>query len=322
MALRRSNAINNDVIKYRIRVKGLRTPDGTISVRALMALLEGLLDCTEKRLRLAVEGVSVQSGRLPAWLMKAVDVRITGLEKGSTIVDVEAPTLGTVIDEQIGQQDFWVTQPDRQDTAFTLLSSSVHDATAENLESDFYDAGVLNSLLGLKSFLKTEAQTVEVLAEGRPREDISLSLREMEKAERLKVRTPASQVVVISGHLDSIKHSKRQFRLALPDGQSILGRIDEEHLGTEDLRQYWGKEVTARGTMHFKPSRRPQLLAANLIRLKQSGEEIFQYVPKVQTEAGFVAEARQNADKDWSSNIWGKWPGEESIDDILRELKE
>src|SRR6266566_9189372 len=145
-------------IKYQLKVKGLPTPDGKIPVRALLDLLRGITECAERGLRLAIEGASVKVGRPPAWLERAVDLTFSGLEKGSTVLDFEAPELGDVVGAELQQQDFWVKAPSSSDTALTLFARSVHDATAENLESEYYDAGVLSSLLNLKPFFKTEAK--------------------------------------------------------------------------------------------------------------------------------------------------------------------
>jgi hypothetical protein len=309
-------------VKYQLRIKGLATPDGTISVRALMELLRGLTDSAERGLRLAVEGASVKSGRTPGWLEKAVAITVSGMEKGSTVLGIEAPMLGDVIGPELQQQDFWVTPPAPEDTALSLFARSVTDTTAENLESDYYDAGVLLSLLGFKPFLKTMAHSVELIAPGRPCENVTLSMAEMEKAERLKVRTPEPQAFIVSGHLDAIQHSRKRFQLVLPDTQVIPGRVDEEFISTEDLRQFWGKEVTVKGTVHFRPSGRVQLLEAQLIRTKEPGEELFAEMPQVQSEAEFAAEAFHAVErKDWLQEVWGKWPGDESMEEILQGLK-
>ena len=309
-------------IKYQLRIKGLTTPDGTIAVRALLELLQGLVESAERGLRLAVEGASVKSGRTPGWLAKAVELTVSGLEKGSTVLDLEAPQLGDVIGAELQQQDFWVTPPAPDDTALSLFARSVTDTTAENLDSDYYDAGVLRSLLGFKPFLKTMAQSLELIAPGRPRENVTLSMAEMEKAERLKGRTPEPQSFIVSGHLDAIQHSRKRFQLVLPDAQMIPGRVDEEFLSTEDLRQFWGKGVTVKGTVHFRPTGRVQLLEAQVIKTKESGEEIFAEMPQVQSEAEFASDAfRAGERKDWLQEVWGKWPGDESVAEILEELK-
>jgi hypothetical protein len=313
----------DDSVKYQLRVQGLRTPHGTIPVRALLELFQSIVDCTERRLRLSIAGISVSSGRPPAWLTEAVDLRFTGVGKGSTTLDIEAPTLGSILGERIQQQDFWVTPPKPADTALTLLAETIRDTTRENAESDFYDAGVLKSLLSLRPFLRNQAESVELSCIERPDEHVTVTMADMEKADRLRVRTPETQAFLVSGHLDSIQHSTKRFRLALPDGQIIPGRINEEFLAAENLREFWGKEVTVRGMVHFKPSGHVQLLAAESIRAKGEGEELFAYMPRVQSEAAFVSETAQSRERrDWLQGLWDNWPGDEPVEEILRGLKE
>jgi hypothetical protein len=291
-------------------------------VRSLTELLRGLTECAEYGLRLAVEGTSIKSGRLPVWLEKAVDITMSGLTKGSTVLDLEAPTLGDVIGSELQQQDFFIKAPAPQDTALSLLAQSIHDTTAENLESDYYDAGVLKGILGLKPFLKNLATSVELIAPLRPQERIFLTMAEMEKVERLKIRTPEPQAFVVSGHLDAIHHSQKRFQLAMPDNQCIPGRIDEEFMGTESLRQFWGKEVTVKGTVYFRPSGRIQLMEAQWIKPKGAGEEIFSEMPRMQTEAEFIGESLHPGQrKDWLKEVWGKWPDDEPVEQILKDLK-
>jgi len=309
-------------VNYQLRIKGLATPAGTIPVRALLQLLQQLTECAERGLRLAIEGASVKSGRPPAWLEKAVNLTFAGVEKGSTVLEIEAPTLGEAIGADLRQQDFWVTPPAADDTALSLFARSVHDTTAEKLESDYYDAGVLSGLLGLRPFLKSEASCVELVAAKRPQEHVTLTMAEMDKAERLKVRTPEPQAHIVSGRLDAIQHSRKRFQLVIPEGQVIPGRVDEEFMSAENLRPFWGRDVTVKGMVHFRPSGRIQLLEAQLIKAKQNGEEIFGEMPRVQTEAEFAVDAFKPGDKkDWLREIWGKWPGDESVEEILADLK-
>lgn len=308
-------------VKYEIRLKGLATPDGTISVKALLELMGSLTDCAERGLRLAVEGSSVKTGRTPAWLERAVDFTISGLKKGSTVLSLDAPQLGEVIGDELRQQDFWVTPPTPRDTALTLFAKSLHETTRENLESDYYDSGVLKGLLSFKRFMKTDVSTIEILSKARPADRISLTSAALEKVERLKVKTPDPHAVIVSGQLDAIQHSRRRFLLALPD-QTIQGRIDDKHLTAENLREYWGKEVTIKGVVHFKPSGKVQLLEAHVIKHKERGEEIFAEMPQAFTEIELFGEVLQKPDrKDWLQKVWAQWPGDESIEEILQDLK-
>ena len=309
-------------VKYSLRIHGLPTPDGTIPIRALLDFLAGLTDCAEKGLRLVVDGASVRAGRPPAWLEAATNFTLAGLAGGSTVLQIEAPTLDELLGDQVRQGDFWLQPPHPGETALSVVSRSIRDTTAENLESDYYDAGVLKSILQLKSFFRAREQRVELISEQRPNENIELSLEAVEKAERLKIRTPESQTFLVSGLLNRIEHSERRFRLVLGDGRLVPGRIDEEFTTAENLREHWGRKVTVRGVVHFRPSGRVQMIAAQEFRAMSAGEEIFEVVPYVQTVAEFAQEAvRESANRNWLQEIWGQWPDDEPVESLLRDTK-
>ncbi|HEX9781336.1 MAG TPA: hypothetical protein VGA56_01220, partial [Opitutaceae bacterium] len=164
-------------VKYSLRVHGLPTRNGTIPVQALLDFLTGLTHCAEKGLRLVVEGASVRAGRPPAWLEAATNFALASLGRGSTILEIEAPTLGDLLGDQVRQCDFWLQPPEPDETALSVVSKSIRDTTAENLESDYYDAGVLKSILELKSFFRGREQRVELASEQRPEENILLSVQ-------------------------------------------------------------------------------------------------------------------------------------------------
>lgn len=310
-------------IKYKIRIGGLETPDGTIPIRALREVLDVLLESSERGLRLAVQGESVKRGKVPSWLSKSLDFTITGLEKGSTVLDIEAPVLGETALEQISEQDLWYSKPAPEDTAITLLSRSVRDTTSENLESDTYDAGVLEGLLSFESILRNFARRIEFDSDERPREQFELGCDEIEKIRRLKTHTPEPMTFVVSGELDMIQHSSKRFHLLVSDRQSIPGTVDPEFLSAEDLRQWWGKKVTIKGLVHFRPSRKVRLIEAQVIKAKAQGEEVFERVPAPPTTMElFESPRRPMATTGPLTEVWGKWPGDESIEEILAALKE
>src|SRR6266567_1202230 len=310
-------------IKYKLRIKGLKTADGTISVQALKDLLDLLLENAERALRLAIQGESVKRARKPSWLVKSLDLVVTGIEQGSTVLDIETPTLGDTAADEIKEQDLWYTRPRPEDTAFTLLSRSVKDTTSENLESDTYDAGVLDGLISFKPFLQQFAEEIDLESTDRPQEQFELSDKEIEKNERIKTRTPEPTAFVISGLFDLIQHSKKQFHLVLSNGQVILGTVDPEFLTIEDMRQWWGRKVTVKGTVHFRPSGRVRLIEAHVIKPMEAGEEIFERLPEPPTALElFDASAKREAAKSPLMEVWNKWPGDESIDEILAALKE
>jgi hypothetical protein len=155
------NSKRKKSLKYQLKLKGLSSPSGTIPLIALKEVCDLLLGAAERGLRLAVEGASVKRGRLPAWLTNSLELTVTGLKKGSTVLNIEAPVLGETAKEQIRQQDLWYVAPEPQDTALTLLSKSVRDTTSEAIDSNAYDRGVLDSLLQFKPFLKNNAAKIQ-----------------------------------------------------------------------------------------------------------------------------------------------------------------
>lgn len=308
--------------KYQLRLKGLASPSGTIPIIALKEVCDLLLGAAERGLRLAVEGTSVKRGRLPTWLTKSLDLKLTGMRKGSTVLAIEAPVLGETAKEQIGQQDFWYIVPKPEDTALTLLARSVHDTTKEVLDSDAYDGGVLDSLLQFKPFLKSSAEKVELHCVGRPKEHFKLGDQEIAKIQRLKAKTPEPRAFMISGLFDVIEHNRKRFHLVLSNGESLLGTLDTEHLDVEHMRQFWGKKVTVKGIVHFRPSRTPRLIEAQVIKHMEQGEEVFETLPQEPSQIEFAESVRETAaaQKGWLKEVWGKWPGDEPIEDLLAAL--
>jgi hypothetical protein len=310
-------------IKYKIRIGGLQTPEGTIPIGALRSVLDVLLESSKRGLRLAVQGESVKRGEVPSWLSKSLDFTVTGLEKGSTVLGLEAPVLGETAPVQIAEQDLWYSKPAPEDTALTLLSRSVRDTMSENLESDSYDAGVLNGLLSFDSILRNFAQRIEFESDERPQDRFKLGCEEIEKIRQLKTDTPEPMTFVVSGKLDMIQHSSKRFHLEVSDRQSIPGTVDPEFLSAEDLRQWWGKKVTIKGLVHFRPSRRVRLIEAQVIKSKAEGEEVFERVPVPPTTMELFEPTRRATPTAGAlMEVWGKWPGDESIEEILAALRD
>ena len=308
-------------MKYKLQVKGLSTPSGTISILALKDLIDTVIESAERGLRLAVQGESVKRGPMPGWLERSLDFTVTGLKKGSTTVLVDAPELGETAPEQIKQQDLWYSKPTPEDTAISLLSRSVKDAVAENPESNAFDKGVLDGLLLFESFFKTHGDKLVVNAIGRPSESFSLGCGELEHVRHLRSETPEPAAFIISGQFDLIQHSSRRFHLRLSNNQIIPGAIDPDILSVEDMRKFWGNKVTIKGIVHFHPGRKVRLLEAQTIKLAEEGEEIFENIPTLpRPQPLFDSDLQQLNVGPALKDIWGQWPGDEPIDELLAAL--
>lgn len=191
-----------------------------------------------------------------------------------------------------------------------------------DLESDTYEAGVLDGLMSFQPFLRSFAQCVELDSPDRPAERFHISTDEIEKVRRLKARTPEQRALVLTGELDTIEHSRRRFLLRLSDGQTIPGTIDPEFLDVESMRQWWGSRVTIKGLVHLRPSRRVRLVEAQVIKPMDVGEEVFDHLPESLTIIEMLEDLRrQSPSGSPLTEVWGTWPGDESIEEILAALK-
>ncbi len=311
-----------DTLKYKIRLEGLDSPSGTITTRALFQLLQQFTAAAEKGLRLAIEGQSTKAGPPPKWLEKATDFTFTGIQTGSTILALEAPKLKNTIPDMIVQQDLCGAAPEPQDTAISFIGRSVADMCAENLESDYFDYGVLSSLQELKPFLSDHAPIISIHCEERPSENFKIDIPVIEKVERLKVKIPEPRASMISGHLEQVAYNSKKFQLYLSDGQIVQGRINDEYMSIESLRTLWGKKVTARGLVSFKPSGKIRIIEAQMLKQMEEGEELFETAPVIQTQFEFTKKVQLEATgRNWLKDIWNKWPGEESIEVIMKEIE-
>jgi hypothetical protein len=229
--------------------------------------------------------------------------------------------LGDTASEQIKQQDLWYSKPKPEDTALTLVGRSVNDAILGNLESLAYDKGVLDGLLSFETFFKTHGTRIVVQALGRSRENFVIDCETLDHARRLKADTPEPTAFVISGKFDLIQHSSRRFRLALSNSQVIPGTIDPTILSVEHMRDFWGKKVTIKGLVHFNPGRKVRLLEAQTIKLAEQGEEIFEKMPTAPKAMGlFESDVHKLNAAPGLEQVWDKWPGDESVEELLTAL--
>lgn len=308
-------------VKYKIKLINLNTPKGTISVIALRELVDRLIDTSEKALRLAIDGTSSKKGQPPTWLKASVDFLVTGLKEGSTVIEMDCPTLKETAKEKIVQQDLWSIVPNENDTALSMVSRSFIETAKKNYNSDYFDAGLLKSFSSFDHFLKRYSSSISITTTKSRKENFSFDQKKIEKINLIEQSIPEPRKVVISGLFDLIEHSEGKFRLNVKTGETITGEIDRELIDKEKMRLLWGKEVTIKGWAEFTPKNKLRYIKADLIRELEKGDEILSYSPQIQ-ENLFVSEkvskglVKENPLKE----IWGQWPGDESIDELLTEI--
>lgn len=310
------------LIDYKVNILGLKNKKGSISLSALKEITDALLKGSDRVLRLFVEGRSTKSGKTPDWLRKSLDFTITGIKAGSTVIELEAPVLKEAIPEQFIQRKSEAEPISPDDTALTLLSRSMADASAENMESDYFDSGVLDALLAFNTVTTKYAKELKITSRTKGEDNFRISREEIETIKKIKIETPRPHAVVVAGFFNLIEHNNRRFQLRLEDGKSIEGIMDPSFVDSENMRELWGKKVTVKGKSLYKPSGKLRSLEAQLVKSFESGDKILQKIPTVRKRGKptgeFVMEKKSN--QEVLQKIWGKWPGDESIEELLALL--
>lgn len=310
-------------IKYQIRLLGIKSREGTIPLTALKEIADKILNSSEGALRFSIEGASIKRGPTPEWLKKSLELTVTGISKGSTVLEVEAPTLLETAPTQVEQQDFWYSRPEPNDTSISLLSRSFTDAVSGKRENEQYDQGVLKTLSSFKPLLENYLDEVQIISTDRPYEDFNFRQEDLIIITKLRQEMRQPQAVVVSGKFDLIEHAERRFQLIQEDGHKIYGKAESHFITDQDMRDYWGEKVTVKGTAYFNLSGKIRLIEAQAIKLFEIGEQVFERVPELMLATEKIPSLKKGkVVKNPLQEIWGKWPGDESIEDMLITLRD
>lgn len=308
-------------IGYKVNIVGLKNKGGSIPILAFREITDALLKGCDRVLRLFFEGSSTKGGKAPDWLKKSLNFIITGIKTGSTILEIEAPVLGESIPKQFIQKKFCGDSLEQDDTALSLLSKSISDASNENLESDLLDVGVLDTLLSFNTITTKYAEELIISSETKKKEEFRISNEEVKKIKKIKIETPGPHTIVISGFLNLIEHINRRFQLKLEEGKRVEGTIDLSLVDSENVRELWGKRVTIKGKAIYKPSGKLRRIEAQLVRPFEPGDETLQKIPKTRKRVKFTKEflIEEKSNSEALRRIWGKWPGDEPIEELFRD---
>lgn len=273
-------------------------------------------------LRMAIEGASVASGRPPAWLERASDIRFVDYshDRDDTLIALGLPRLGDAAIELYRQGELWDTRPNPDDTAFEVFRRVVDEVAAENNESSWYDRQLLTRLARMKRLFGSQIDAISLpggTGVTRVTEKVA------ETAARLGASTPATRQVRITGLLDMIRHSTRSFSLGLESGEEVHGVMDSAD-GLTALPEFFGELVLVLGRAVYRPSGR-------LLRIDAAGMEdgadaspLFSKIPPPQT-------VRPSASGRWKVSetgnrgvpaFFGTWPGDETDADIDMLVKD
>lgn len=309
--------------RYQLRLSGLPDPTGQIKAASLCRILGALLQMGERATRLIVTGQSGGKGRKPKWLQASVNFTVTGLNSGSTILEIEAPRFRETAYGEIAQQELWQDKPSLDDTSLDVAARAIEEATSAESPGDHFDADVLKAILRFKTVGGTPGIRYELSPQGSTGSGFVLDEHVCTQvAERLR-SIPPPRSYIVSGRLDEIKYGGGRFRLLLGRNDHLIGKLHPDLLDTEVLRPLWGNPTTVEGLVHFKANGQARWIEARRMSGRAEGDRVFEEIPTVEGEETLAPVTVQRKRRFRSTDpilLAGAWPGDEPIDELLAQL--
>ncbi|MBI4502900.1 MAG: hypothetical protein HY700_17275 [Gemmatimonadetes bacterium] len=307
------------MIRYTVRLSGPGVHGTRVSAGLLRDLLDVLTEGTRGALRLRVEGRSAARGTVPAWLLSASDFDLVALEEGSTVLVLEGPALAETPGGALKQADLF-HDVDWSTGALTLLQESLQDAIEERRDSDLVDEPLLGRFESLGRIFSKGITSLE-LANGRAGgPTVTVKPERIEAIRRLQRETPPPQRVRVAGQLDAIRYGDRMFTLKLANGTTLRGVA--EGVDAADLAALFGKRAIVEGMAVYRPSGRILRIEADLIEAATGDVSLWSEEPRSLWSPLHEADLRKpQSPKTGLNAIIGKWPGDESDEEIIDALE-
>ena len=309
--------------RYQLRLSGLPEPTGQIKAASLCRILDALLRMGERATRLVVTGQSSGKGRKPRWLQASVNFTVTGLNSGSTILDIEVPLFRETAYRQLAQQEFWQDKPNLDETSLDLAARAIDEATSAESPGDHFDADVLKAILRFQTVAGTPGVRYELIPQRSTGSKFVLDEQICTQvSERLKC-IPPPRSYIVSGRLDEIKYGGGRFRLLLGRNDHLLGKLHPDLLDTEVLRPLWGNPTTVEGLVHFKANGQARWIEARRMNGRAEGDSVFEEIPTAEGEGTLASVTVQRKPRFRSTDpilLAGAWRGDEPIDKLLAQL--
>ncbi len=309
-------------IKHTITLQGFNLENGKITLSLLESLSKHIVSLAESTMLSFFEGKSTKKrGKNPEWLIRSLDFQLTGIKEGSTILNLEAPKLSDTIDG-VPQLLFENIQPEElnNNSALGFSMYAYEQAINEKYDSYLLDKNLLAEMSNFNKFLSSsEAQ---IIITNLTNQKASIIKKEyIEKIKNIELKTPSPVKARVTGILDVIKHSNAQLEL-LVNNKRIRAYLADT-IRFDEIIKFFGREITVLGLINYKPSNQAKSIEIHSFSLSSDEDVFFKTVPEAIKEAIDIKQlaSKQNYVGTEIRRLLGKWPGDESIEELLESVK-
>jgi len=298
--------MKTDRVTYDIKLDKSAQPNGTIDFDRLAFLADKISKIAKGALQIRIGGMSHKKGKAVKDLDKALQIRLTGIKEGSTVLNCETQSFGNTISGiQIDAFRPNVALELLKQTPMSLFMLAFTEAFDDSdEEKPFLDKPLIKDLIDLKSFFKDDTEEL-IISNNNNTPTITIKKKDFSKIKQLEESYPEPQNIVVNGKIDILQHSKSKVTINTEQG-TINGILKDTSLNAE-IKQYWGTDATVYGIGH-----------------STQDDKYFSRIPFAESaEQQILKQIIDKSKKNWANDIFGKWPGEETdeeFDTLLKNL--
>lgn len=311
-----------------LRISGPASLGGRPSFTGVGSVMAAIGTAAREATCMRFRHASRIKGRRPEWLRDAADLNPIEIQDGgdhSKIIVVKAPRLGDAAKEVYRVRGLFDTFPQENETAIDVLGETVADIAKRNAASEWYDTDLLKRVEKFDTVFRRQGVASVGLgmmngAGLATLPTITIDSTTVDAAQSLHLQSPKVRRVRVSGKLDMLRHSDRAFDLLLADSTRVRG-IWEDELGS--IVSLLGEQVVVDALAVFRPSGTLLRIEAGGMELASTEDAFFSKLPKPAPPRIDLRAAHQvQAANTGLSAVYGRWPGDETEEELLCALKD
>ncbi|MCC6600947.1 MAG: hypothetical protein IT223_09775 [Crocinitomicaceae bacterium] len=306
-------------MNYDIKIRGDKNDNGMLEFDRLNLITQSTKEIATKALMLKIRGFS--DIKPDNKLKQALAIRLQSLQGSKTegtsmLLDCDNFEK-TIKNLQLNL--FKPTEDLLKLTPMALVIQTFRSALLEDEDKDNLDKPLLKTLLKFKKNFISDNE-VFFFSNRQSIPEIEITKNDFKKIEYLDDSIPEPKKIIINGQLDEMKVSKNKLGLVTQDG--FVNIFANDNTIIQGIVDYMGKDVTISGMAHFKPN--GQLSYIEIQEYFEPGQKDSFYSRKpvsMNIEQQLLFQIKQGKKHNPLSAITGKWPGDESFDDLIKMLE-
>ena len=307
-------------MNYDIKIRGDKEDNGQIEFDRLALLTQTTKEIAIKALMLKIRGFS--DIKLDSKFKQALSIRLqslSGNESEGTIMLLDC----SFFEETIKGMQLNIFHPVEeifQLTPMSLVIQSFRSALIDDEDKDNLDKPLLKTLLKFKKNFINKDETI-YFSNRSSIPEIEIRKKDVNKIEDLEENIPEPKKIIINGQLDEMKISKNKLGLLTADG--VVNIFANDKSIVKGIVSFMGKDVTISGMAHFKPSGKLSYIEIHDYYEPGVKDKIFSKKPSsLDIQQQIQLQLKNGKQRNPLSSITGKWPGDESLDELLNMLDE